>query len=128
MGEKFPISHDELTGTGSSIKFLRRRITEVDDGLVLSPGTKIAKVVQAFEEAFGLARAQKIPCDAGIQLPDSSQKVDEKDSSASRSIVGLCLYIGRERFDLMFTINELSSSISSPTLTSLQHCAGWWVS
>ena len=35
--------------------------------------------------------------------------------------MGLCLYIGRERPDLMFAIKELSSSMSSPTLSSLQH-------
>ena len=88
MSEKFSISHDELTGPGSNIKFLRRTISEVDDGLVLSPGTKVAKVVKAFEEAFGTARAQKIPCDSSIQLPDSSQKLDNRDSSNYRSIVG----------------------------------------
>ena len=81
MGEKFSISHDELTGTGSSIKFLRRTITEIDGGLVLSPGTQVSKVVQAFETAFGAARAQKIPCDSSIQLPDTSQKLDQRDSS-----------------------------------------------
>ena len=121
MSEKFSISHDELTGPGSNIKFLRRTISEVDDGLVLSPGTKVAKVVQAFEEAFGTARAQKIPCDSSTQLPDSSQKLDNRDSSNYRSIVGSCLYIGRERPDLMFTIKELASSMASPTLSSLQH-------
>ena len=89
MGEKFPTSHDELTGTGSSIKFRRRTITEVDDGLILSPGTKVSKVVKAFEAAFGAARAQKIPCDSSIQLPDTSQKPDQRDSSNYRSIVGL---------------------------------------
>ena len=121
MGEKFSISHDELTGTGSSIKFLRRTITEVEDGIVFSPGTNVSKVVQAFEEAFGAARAQKIPCDSSIQLPDTSQKLDQRDSSSYRSIVGLCLYIGRERPDLMCAIKELSAAMSSPTLSSLQH-------
>ena len=90
MGEKFSISHDKLTGTGSSIKFLRRTITEVEDRIVFSPGTKVFKVVQAFEEAFGAARAQKIPCGSSIQLPDTSQKLDQRDSSNYRSIVGLC--------------------------------------
>ena len=61
MSEKFSISHDELTGPGSNIKFLRRTISEVDDGLVLSPGTKVTKVVQAFEEVFWCGPCSKDP-------------------------------------------------------------------
>jgi hypothetical protein len=59
------------------------------------------------------------PSDSSSQLPDNSQKLSEKDAGAYRSIVVLCLYIGRERPDLMYTIKELASCMSSPTLTSL---------
>eukprot|EP00435_Cladocopium_sp_Y103_P067384 s792_g30.t1 len=121
MSQQFSVSHDELSGIGTSIKFLRRKITEVSDGLVLTPGTSVAKVVKVFEEAFGLARQQKIPCSSELQLVDSSQKLDEKDASAFRSVVGLCLYVGRERPDLMFTIKELASVMAAPTVSSVQH-------
>ena len=57
--------------------------------------------------------------DASIQLPDNSQRLSEKDSKGYRSVVGLCLYAGRERPDLMYTIKELASYMSAPTLTSL---------
>jgi hypothetical protein len=96
MKERFSMSHDELTGAGSSISFLRRKIMEVEDGLILAPGTTVDKVVSSFEKTFGQARQQKVPCDASIQLPDNSQRLSEKDSKAYRSIVGLCLYVGRE--------------------------------
>eukprot|EP00435_Cladocopium_sp_Y103_P023306 s62_g5.t1 len=121
MSQKFSVSHDELSGNGTSMKFLRRKITEVRDGLVLTPGTSVAKVVKVFEESFGLARQQKIPCSSELQPVDSSQKLDEKDASAFRSVVGLCLYVGRERPDLMFTIKELASVMAAPTVSSLQH-------
>ena len=71
------------------------------------------------ESSFGHARVQKVPSDAGIQLADNSPRLSEKDSSAFRSIIGLCLYVGRERPDLMFTIEELASCMSSPTVATL---------
>ena len=121
MSQKFSISHDQLQGNGTSIKFLRRTITEVPEGLVLSPGTSVAKVVQSFEQHFGTARAQKIPCDSSLQLVDNSQKLDDKDASNFRSVVGLCLHVGRERPDLMFAIKELAAVMACPTVVSLQH-------
>ena len=36
-------------------------------------------------------------------------------------VIGLCLYVGRERPDLAYTIKELSSVMSAPTTTSLLH-------
>ena len=68
MGEKFTVSSSQLDGIGSSISFLRRKITETSDGLVLTPATSVEKVVKAFEEKFGVARSQKIPCSSEIQL------------------------------------------------------------
>ena len=56
---KFSISHEQLDGVGSSTKFLRRTMTEVNDGLVITPGTRIEKLVRLFEKAFGSVRAQK---------------------------------------------------------------------
>ena len=74
MSQKFSISHDQLQGNGTSIKFLRRTITEVPEGLVLSPGTSVAKVVQSFEQHFGTARAKRfrvIPVCNGWQLTET---------------------------------------------------------
>ena len=87
------------------------------DSLMLTPGISVARVVKLFEESFGVARSQKIPCNAEIQIEDASQELGARDATAYRSIVGLCLYISRARPDLMFTIKELASSMSKPTLT-----------
>ena len=62
ISSKFNVSHDELKGNGTSVKVLRRKITEVPDGLVLTPGRSIEKVVKVFEKAFGMVRQQKFPC------------------------------------------------------------------
>ena len=120
MTLKFSVSHSQLEGVGTSSKIHRRIITEIDGGLMLTPGTSVSKVVWAFEKAFGSARVQKIPCDGSIQLEDNSEKLKPADASSYRSIIGLCLYVARERPDLMYTIKELACSMSSPTLTSLQ--------
>ena len=65
---------------------------------------------------FGTAQKQTIPCDNSIQLPDNSQQLSPKDASAFRSIVGLCLYAGRERHALMFGVKELAAKMASPTV------------
>ena len=119
MKSKFTVSHEQLEGPGSSIKFLRRKMIETTDGLVLMPGTTVERVVNAFESVFGSARLQKVPSDSGIQLTDTSPHLNDRDSSMFRSIIGLCLYIGRERPDLMYTIKELASHMSCPTVAAL---------
>ena len=81
MAEEFSISHSQLNGAGTSVKFLRRQITDMDGWLMLTPGTSVQKVVKAFEERFGSARAQKIPCSSDIQLEDNSPKLNSRDSS-----------------------------------------------
>ena len=73
-----------------------------------------------YEKAFGVAKVQKIPCDAGIQNEDSSPGLTAKDSSAYRSVVGLLLYLARDRPDLMFSVKEVAACMSCPTLCALQ--------
>ena len=97
MKERFSVSHDELKGVGSSITgitFPGKKITEVEGGLILAPGTTVDKVASAFETSFGLVRSQKLPSDSTLQVPDRSQKLSSADASAYRSIVGLCLRMG----------------------------------
>ena len=120
MSDKFSISHSELSGIGSSVTFLMRKITEMDGWLLLTSGIAVERVVKAFETAFGVARKQKVPCDSIVQLREESEKLNSKDASSYRSIVGLCLYVSRERPDLMFTIKELASNMSSPSLVSVR--------
>ena len=48
MREKFPISHAELDGVGSSVNFLRRKITDMGDSLMLTPGISVSRVVKIF--------------------------------------------------------------------------------
>ena len=62
-------SHEQLE-PGSSIKFLRRKMVETEDGLVPMPGTTLERVVS-------------------IQLTDNSPKLNARDSSMFRSIIGL---------------------------------------
>ena len=45
MKAKFNVSHSELTGTGSTISFLKRSIVKLADGLLIVPGTTVEKVV-----------------------------------------------------------------------------------
>ena len=94
---------------------------KVENGLLLILGTNVEKVITAFEKAFGIARKQAIPCDNTVQLEHQSQPLNSRDASAYRSIVGLCLSIGREGPDMMFGIKELASRMFSPTFSAVQH-------
>ena len=57
--QKFSISHEQLDGVGSSIKFLRRTMTEVNDDLVITPGTRIEKLVRLFESFWVSTSSEK---------------------------------------------------------------------
>ena len=76
--------------------------------------------MEACEEAFGAVRGQLVPCDSSIQLEDVSQTLKPADASNYRSVVGMALYLGRDRPDAIFAIKELAGKMGRPTLTSLQ--------
>ena len=63
---------------------------------------------------------QTIPCDQSIQFEDVSSPLNAKDTYHFGSVIGTCLYLARDRPDLLFVEKELSGSMSCPTLTSLQ--------
>lgn len=42
------------------------------------------------------------------------------DGRAYRSVIGLPLYLARERMDVMFAVTELATCMSAPTLCALQ--------
>ena len=87
---------------------------------MIAPGTQAAKVVECFEKHFGHARVQKIPCDSALQQEDNSQQLSANDAKNFRSVTGLLLFLSRDRVDLMFSVKELASKMSSPTLFSVQ--------
>ena len=108
----------ELGDTGTSISFLKKKVIQLDDGILITPGVPIEKIVETYESAFGAVRAQMVPCDSSIQLEDVSQALKPTDA---RSIVGMALYLGRDRPDAIFAIKEFAGRMSRPTLISLQH-------
>eukprot|EP00435_Cladocopium_sp_Y103_P051533 s2110_g16.t1 len=105
---------------GTSISFFKRRLISVDGGILIAPGAPVQRIIDSFEQAFGTARCQFIPCDSSILLEDASSPLNAADSSHYRSIVGMCLYLSRDRLDCMYTIKELAGRMSSPTLAALQ--------
>ena len=82
--------------------------------------TSTEKVVQLFEKNFGAVRSQMIPCDGGINTEDLSSELPPREAFAYRSVVGTCLYLARDRPDLLYTVKELSGAMSRPTYTALQ--------
>eukprot|EP00435_Cladocopium_sp_Y103_P028418 s2167_g7.t1 len=105
----------------SSICFLKKRLVSLEDGILIAPGTPVQKIIDSFEQHFGAARSQLIPCDNSILMEDVSTPLNAADVSHYRSVVGMLMYLSRDRPDCMFTIKELAGRMSSPTLTSLQH-------
>eukprot|EP00435_Cladocopium_sp_Y103_P018358 s4574_g4.t1 len=120
MQSKFSVSFNELKGVGSAISFLKRRLVRLADGLMIVPGTTTDKVVACFEKHFGQAKIQKVPCDPTIQNEDNSPGLSPSDSSSYRSVIGLLLYLSRDRLDTMFVVKELAACMSTPTLVALQ--------
>ena len=119
LEEKYKISYSQLEGVGSEISFLKRKLKRLDDGLALIPGTSSSKIIETFETHFGKARQQTIPCDASIQTEDLSALLCQKDACIFRSILGALLYLSRDRPDLMYTVKELSSYMSKPTMVAV---------
>ena len=93
MNSKFNVSSSELNGDGSSISFLMRQLVKLSDGLLIVPGTTADKVVAYFENFFGVARNQKIPCDGSIQNDDKSQLLNDGDSKAYRSVTSFVIFL-----------------------------------
>ena len=90
----------------------------------MTPGISVGKIVECFEEAVGSVRGQSIPCDNSIQLEDVSHTLKPGDASSFRSVVGMALYLGRDRADAIFTIKELADeqAKSYSFATSAQTC------
>eukprot|EP00435_Cladocopium_sp_Y103_P055313 s907_g18.t1 len=120
MTSKFNVSFNEIQGEGTSISFLKRKLLMMSDGLMLVPGTTVEKITPCFEQHFGPARAQKIPCDSAIQNEDKSQLLNAVDCKAYRSVIGLLFYVSRDRADVMYAVKELASCMSAPSLCALQ--------
>ena len=91
-----------------------------EKGLALIPGTNAEKVVGTYEEHFGQIRAQMVPCDQSMQTEDLTDELSPRDSFAYRSVVGVCLYLAKDRPDLPFPVKELSGYMSRPTHGALQ--------
>ena len=76
-------------------------------------------MLEAFEEHYGIVRAQKVPCDGSIQVEDVSLELDFNESTIYRSLVGMPIYLSQERLDTSFTSKELASKTSKPTITAM---------
>ena len=118
--EQFTLSWSTLGEAISSITFLKKKFVATSTGIMVVPGTDVKNIVETFEAHFGKVKSQTIPCDSSIQLEDVSQPLSQVDAGWC-SVVGSCLYLGRDRPDLVFTIKELASRMAKPTLNALQH-------
>ena len=78
------------------------------------------KAVEAFEQCFGKLRSHTTPCDAAVLAEDLTSPLKAKDEFSVRSIIGTCLYVTRDRPDILYTVKELSSAMSRPTHGALQ--------
>ena len=55
------------------------------------------KVVKTYEEHFGKIRAQMVPYHQSMQTEDLTDELSARDSFAYRSVVGVCLYLARDK-------------------------------
>ena len=61
-----------------------------------------------------------MPGDASLQREDTTKELSGGDASFYRMAVGVCLYLSRDRPDIVFPVKELASRMSKPTIGSLQ--------
>lgn len=80
---------------------------------------ELKKVIATFEAQFGRTRSQSIPCDSCIQTEDRSALLSAANSHAFRSVIGTLLFLSRDRPDLVYTVKELSSSMSKPACSAV---------
>ena len=120
MTLKFSLSCNELKDVGSSRCFLKMKLIKLSDGLMVVPGTTTERVVVCFERSFGPARALSIPNADTSQHLTTSQLLTTADGRAYRSVIGLPLYLARERMDVMFAVTELATCMFGATLCVLQ--------
>ena len=99
---------------------MKEKVDQLADEVLIVPGTTTEKVAAYFERFFGQARSQKIACDSGIQNSDESLPLSIGDSKNYRSIIGLLLYVARDRVDVMFSVKDLSSCMAAPSTLALQ--------
>ena len=107
--EQFTISFEQLG-----------EIVMLDRGLALVSSKSARKAVEAFEQCFGKLRSQTTPCDASVLVEDLTSPLAAKDAFSFSSIIGTCLYVTRERPDILYSVKELSSAMSRPTHGALQ--------
>jgi hypothetical protein len=63
---------------------------------------------------------RRFPVTVQSKNPDTSQQLTAADGRSYRSVIGLLLYLARERMDVMFAVKELAIYMSAPTLCALQ--------
>ena len=69
---------------------------------------------------LGHVRLQSMPGDASLQREDLTMELSSGDAGFYRMAVGVCLYLSRDRRDIVFPVKELASRMSKPTIGSLQ--------
>ena len=121
LQQRFTISCSVSEGVGTEISCLKRRILRVEDGLALLPGSSIGKLIKVWKEKFGKLRSSTTPADPGIQMEDNSPCLVGSDVTFFRMAVGTCLYITHDRPGVDFTVKELSSYMSNPTVSAMRH-------
>ena len=120
LGEKYTLNATALGDVGSSISLLKRKLVRLPHGLALVPGTDVNKAIQLFKQSFGRARQQTIPCDNTIQMEDLSSPLSNEETFHYGSVVGMLLYLARDRPGLLFVMKEFSQKVRCPTIVAVQ--------
>ena len=81
-------------------------------GLAFVLGTNIDALVLKFEEKYRRVRNQS----NNLQREDVSSELSSADGSFYRMCFGVCLYLSRDRSDIVFPVKELASKMSRPPL------------
>ena len=105
---------------GDQLKFLKRTLEVVEDGLKIHIDAKyVEKVVSIL--AISNPRHRKVPTTHDLTMKDESEYLDEAHVGRYRAALGCLLYISPERPDIQHCVGVLARGMSKPTVKQLKH-------
>ena len=105
---------------GDQLKFLKRTLEVVEDGLKIHID---AKYIEKVVSILGITnpRHRKVPATSDLTMKDESEYLDEAHVGRYRAALGCLLYISPERPDVQHCVGFLARGMSKPTVKQLKH-------
>ena len=85
LTSQFDLSCSLIKDVGDEFTFLKRTYSLTQQGLIISPGNYVPKMLEIFEENYGKVKSSKVPIDPNMLVEDQSDELSAYDSGIYRS-------------------------------------------